>query len=86
MRMELTNVSAELKTSTTQLENLKKEKQALTTELEEKKAQLEEQGEKKDTIISKLRALAKKYKGIGAVIYRIKKCNLNLFSAPPPSS
>ena len=71
MRMELTNVSAELKTSTTQLENLKKEKQALTTELEEKKAQLEEQGEKKDTIISKLRALAKKYKGNVAIIYRI---------------
>ena len=75
--MELTNVSAELKTSTSQVtafktetEKLKREQQALMKELEDTKTKMDEQLErdqlekdKKDNMISKLRTLAKKYKG-----------------------
>jgi hypothetical protein len=68
--MELTNVSAELKTSASQLVVLKKEQQNLTKELEDTKNNLSEQQkneksklDNKDNIISKLRQLAKKYKG-----------------------
>ena len=74
-------MSAELKTATTQVTAVKVEKQNLTVELEEIKTKLDEQikkdqleKDKKDNIISKLRALAKKYKG-----YYISLLSLNYF-------
>ena len=77
LRMELTNVSAELKTANTQLcaqktdiEKLKKDQVDLTKEVADTKEEMNKQMEmdqaskdSKDSIIQKLRTLAKKYKG-----------------------
>lgn len=77
LRMELTNTSNELKTSQAlaatlkaDVEKLLEVQQASAKEVEELKKQMEErtqthqnESDKKDTIINKLKTLARKYKG-----------------------
>ena len=84
--MELTNVSAELKTATAHLTTSKKEHQNTTAELEETKTKMDEQikkdqveKEKKDQVISKLRALAKKYKGNNVLLIFCLNFNSHIY-------